>query len=303
MDLWQLDIFCKVVELKSFSQAGKTVHLSQPTVSSHIKDLETHFGCRLIDRLAREALPTRAGRLLYRYARRIIRLRDETEAALAEFKGAIKGRLTVAGSTIPGGYILPSVIGSFSRKYPEVTVSLAIGDTQKIIERILAGELELGVVGARSGDKRIRQEKLVPDEMRLVVPSDHKWSHLRRIQFSMLAGEPFVAREPGSGTLKSIQDSLQQKGFGLGDLNIIAEMGSTEAVRQAIKGNVGVSILSTTAVAEEISAGRLTAVGIDDIDLKRWFYLTCHRHRTLSPLSNAFLAFLEQVLGAPPATA
>ncbi len=90
MDLWQLNVFCKVVELKSFSKAGKTILLSQPTVSSHIKDLEDHFGCRLIDRLSKEAVPTKAGKLLYTYARRLIALRDETETALAEFQGIIK---------------------------------------------------------------------------------------------------------------------------------------------------------------------------------------------------------------------
>ena len=106
MDLWQLLIFCKVVEFKSFSKAGRAVHLSQPTVSSHIKDLEDHFDCRLIDRLAKEALPTKAGLLLYRYARRLISLRDETESAMAAFKGKVKGSLNLGGSTIPGAFVL-----------------------------------------------------------------------------------------------------------------------------------------------------------------------------------------------------
>ena len=95
MDLWQLNIFCKVVELKSFSEAGKIIHLSQPTISSHIKDLEDHFDCRLIDRLARAAEPTKAGEILYRYASRLIHLKDEAEAALAEYHGKIQGRLII----------------------------------------------------------------------------------------------------------------------------------------------------------------------------------------------------------------
>ena len=95
MDLWQLNIFCKVVELEGFSKAGKAVHLSQPTISSHIKDLEDHFECRLIDRLGKKAAPTKAGELLYNYARRLIALRDETENAMAEFHGKIKGRLVI----------------------------------------------------------------------------------------------------------------------------------------------------------------------------------------------------------------
>src|SRR5210317_422955 len=134
MDLWQLQIFCKVVDLKSFSRAGRAVHLSQPTVSSHIKDLEDHFDCRLIDRLAKEALPTKAGLLLYRYARRLISLRDETESAMAAFKGKVKGSLNLGGSTIPGAFVLPAIIAAFTACYPEVNISLSIADTRQTIE-------------------------------------------------------------------------------------------------------------------------------------------------------------------------
>jgi DNA-binding transcriptional LysR family regulator len=170
MDLWRLHIFCKVVDLKSFSRAGRAVHLSQPTVSSHIKDLEAHFDCRLIDRLAKEALPTQAGRLLYRYAKRITALRDETESAMAEFKGKVKGSLNIGGSTIPGAFVLPAMIGAFTARFPEVNVSLAIADTRQVIEAILCGDLELGVVGAVSTNNSILQTHLVEDEMCLVVP-------------------------------------------------------------------------------------------------------------------------------------
>ena len=116
MDLWQLHIFCKVVENSSFSKAGDLVHLSQPTVSSHIKDLEDHIGCRLIDRLPKKAVPTKAGQLLYTYARRLLALRNETEEALAAFQGTVKGRLILGGSTIPGAYILPRAVGLFTPK-------------------------------------------------------------------------------------------------------------------------------------------------------------------------------------------
>ena len=126
MDIWQLNIFCKVIELKSFSRAGKKIHLSQPTISNHIKALEGHFGCRLIDRLPKETVPTKAGKLLYDYARRILSLVEETETALAEFQGKIRGSLAIGGSTIPGGYILPKIVGAFSGHYPDVSISLTI---------------------------------------------------------------------------------------------------------------------------------------------------------------------------------
>lgn len=295
MDLWQLNIFCKVVELEGFSNAAKAVHLSQPTISSHIKDLENHFECQLIDRLDKKAVPTKAGELLYNYACKLISLRDETETAMADFQGKIKGRLFIGGSTIPGGYILPRLIGAFTKDYPGITISLRIGDTDQIIQDTLSGVLELGIVGAKTSDKKILQEKLIEDEMRLIVSADHKWSRKKSINLTMMCQEPFIIREHGSGTLKSIQLSLMDKGYSSERLNIIAEMGSTEAVIQGIKNKVGISILSTIAVAEELQAGTLKALTIKGLNLKRSFYITRHRHRSASPLSKAFMEFLKRV--------
>ena len=298
MDLWQLHIFCRVIEEKSFSKAGKNIHLSQPTVSSHIKDLENHFGCRLIDRLPAEAVPTKAGRLLYDYAHRLIALKDEAESALAEFQGTIKGRLLIGGSTIPGGYVLPQIIGAFHQEYPEVTVSLKIGDTEAIIGEVLSGRLELGVVGARIPDKRIFQEQLIRDKMRLIVPREHRWAAKSRIHLKMLKKEPFIVRETGSGTLQFIQKSLARAGYGIGDLNVVAEMGNTVAVIQGIKSRVGVSVLSTLAVGEELEAGGLVALKIEGFRLDRHLYLTTHRQRTPSPVGRAFIRFITETLDA-----
>ncbi len=296
MDLWQLKIFCKVVELKSFSKAGDAVHLSQPTVSSHIKDLEDHFGTRLVDRLARQAVPTKAGELLYDFAHRLIALRDKAEAVMAQFSGKIKGTLTIGGSTIPGGYLLPRIIGLFSKDYPEVRISLKVADTLEVMSQVLSGRIEAGVVGAKSNDKLLKQTAVVADEMCLVLPADHLWSRRQRIKIKELLDEPFIIREPGSGTLRSIEQQLQKRGYNIGDFKIVAEMGSTEAVRQAIKNKVGLSILSTIAVADDIQAGLLKSATVEGLNLKRNFYLTTHKQRTPSPLCSTFIEFLKQEL-------
>jgi DNA-binding transcriptional LysR family regulator len=293
MDLWQLTIFTKVVELKSFSKAGEAIHLSQPTVSSHIKDLEDHFECRLIDRLGKEALPTKAGELLYNYAKKLLFLKAETETALAQYKGKTKGHLVIGGSTIPGGYILPQIIGLFMKKYPEVTVSLEIGDTENIITGILQGKIEIGLVGARDTDKNLIQEAVIEDSMRLIVPQDHKWTNRESITPDMLEGEPFIAREHGSGTLKSLVSCLQKSGRDISLLKIAATMGNTAAVRQGIKSGMGISILSPRAVEDDLKNGALKALTIDGIDLTRNFYLTRHKSRTLSPLCTEFVEFFK----------
>ncbi len=294
MDLWQLHIFCKVVELKSFSRAGEAIHLSQPTISSHIKDLENHFNCSLIDRMGKEALPTKAGELLYQYACRLLTLRNETESAMAELLGAVKGRLIVGGSTIPGNYILPGVIGRFSGNHPGIAISLLIGDTKKIIDDCLSGAIEIGVVGAKVEDKRIYRKKLLEDEMCIILPKHHKWQKKQSITLDTLLTEPFIIREKGSGTLKSIQLHLSQRGVSIENLNIVAEMGSTTSVIQGIKNNIGISILSTIAVKEELRSGALKALKLKGLDLKRNFYLILNNQRSASPICKLFMNFISE---------
>ena len=296
MDLWQLNIFCKVVEYKSFSEAGRKIHLSQPTVSSHIKDLERQFGCRLIDRLSKEALPTKAGDLLYAYARRILAIKDEAETALAEFQGTIKGALAIGGSTIPGVYLLPRFMGAFKKIHPDVKISLRIGDTQKIIDDVLADRLEMGIVGAETKDKGIVQESLIQDQLSLVVAGEHRWADRTHVTLNALCREPFIVREKGSGTLESIQHSLSLSGNSLDAFNIVAEMGSTAAVIQGIKNQLGVSILSSIAVQDEVRAGILRTIEIQGLNLTRRFHLTRRRDRTASPLCRAFVDFIRSEL-------
>ncbi|MCB9494465.1 MAG: LysR family transcriptional regulator [Desulfobacteraceae bacterium] len=292
MDLWQLKIFCKVIELKSFSKAGKAIHLSQPTISSHIKDLESHFNCRLIDRLGKEAVPTSAGNLLYSKAKEILALKDSAEASMAEFQGSIKGRLRIGGSTIPGGYILPRFIGKFVSENKDVKITLIISDTSQIIEQIIDGELELGIVGAKSADKRIEQEPIIKDNMGVIVPKDHKWFSKNEIELKDLKSEPFIIREDGSGTKKSFINRLKEHNLLIDDFNIIAELGSTSAIIQGIKSRIGVSILSPIAVSEELSQNRLKLLPVKGVDLSRNFYLTFNKDRTPSPLMTAFKNFL-----------
>ncbi|NVM57667.1 MAG: LysR family transcriptional regulator [Desulfobacterales bacterium] len=294
MDLWRLHIFCKVVELKSFSKAAGAVYLSQPTVSSHIKDLEDHFECKLIDRLGREVAPTKAGQLLYGYAAKMIALKEDAEKALADFQGKIRGHLTIGGSTIPSGYILPPLVGKLKQAYPEVTVTLIESDTAGIIRDTVEGRVELGIVGAKSREVPLIQEKIMDDEMFLIVPAGHKWAARGSISMEELISEPFIMREHGSGTRKSIEQVLDKSGHWLDHLNVVAEMGSTEAVRQGMKAGVGVSILSECAVADEAAAGTLRKVEIKGLSFQRAFYLIVHKHRTQSPLCRTFIKFLRR---------
>lgn len=293
VDLWRLQVFCSVVEQSSFSRAATAIRLSQPTVSSHVKDLEAYFSCKLVDRLGRQAAPTKAGQLLYDYAKQLLLLKEHTENALADFQGRMVGHLTAGGSTIPGGYILPALIGRFKKTYPDIFITLIEGDSASIIQRVSQGDVELGVVGTPARQPQLAEERFMDDQMYLFVPAGHKWANERSVSAEMLTKEPFIMRETGSGTRTSIEEVLETSGYWIGDFNVVAELGSTEAVRQSIKSGVGVSILSACAFEEDVEKGTVRRIPIAEISLRRSFYLITHKQRTQSPLCQAFIGFLK----------
>ena len=294
MDLWQLHIFRKVVELASFSKAGESIHLSQPTVSSHIKDLEKHFGCPLIDRLSRCAVPTKAGELLYSNATRILAMRDEIENIMAEYQGQYRGGLRIGASTIPGGYLLPKIIGGFNRDYPNIQISLLIGDSKEIVQKVLAGNIEIGFVGAHYESPHLHETAFTNDELKLVVYPEHPWADKLSVQIQALRQEPMIVREAGSGSLHVLTSALKNKGLNLEkDFHIVAEIGNTVGIIGAIKNKVGVSILSTRAIENELKHGELVALDLQHFELHREIYLVVDQRRTRSPLARAFHHFIS----------
>ena len=295
MDIHVLELFCRIVETGSFSKAAKAAYLTQPTVSGHIKKLEGEVGVRLLDRLGHRATPTKAGDLLYRYAKRILALRQEAQQALDELKGGLKGELMLGASSIPGGYLLPPLIGRFRAQYPDISVVLKVSDSKEIIEAVIDGAYEVGAVGAQFDDGRLEYQKFAEDEMVLVVPPTHPWASRRSVRVKDLPSQPFLIRERGSGTRKIMEQALEQHNLSMGAFRVIGEMGSNEAIRQAVKTGGGIAIISKLAVASDIKHRELNAIPVAGLKLTREFYLITHRHRSRSPICNAFLTFI----GAP----
>jgi len=296
MDMRRLEVFCKVVELKSFTKAGEALLLAQPTVSEHLRTLEDILGEKLVDRLGREVLPTPAGKIFYQYARNILQMREEAIQALGQFKGNLSGRLILGASTIPGTYILPKLIGSFKSAHPAIQITLQIADTAQIVSDVLEGNVEAGVVGSKWNDRRLVMEEVFCDELVLTVVPEHPWARKGKISLEDLPQEPFIHRERGSGTRMAMSRILEDHGFDPSRLMGVAEMGSTEAVRQGIKARIGASILSREAVAEDIEQGSLAAVAIENISFLRPLYLIQRKNRQISPVGTAFLAHVRTAL-------
>jgi DNA-binding transcriptional LysR family regulator len=299
MDLRRLEIFVKVAELGSFSRAAQALSLTQPTVSEHVRSLEDELGVQLLDRLGRGASTTRAGQLLFGYAQRILALSREARQAIDQFQGRLSGELIVGGSTIPGEYVLPALIGQFKAKQADISIVLLIGDSRQVSEWVDDGRVELAVVGARPTQRSLDARELMADELVVVVPVGHPWSRRETVTLSDVQREPMVVRERGSGSRAALERALDENGTSLAAFRVVGEMGSTQAIKQAVRARVGISLISRRAVEEECRAGTMTSLKIDRLAVRRAFYLVTHRDRTRSPLGLAFLAFLESQFPGP----
>jgi DNA-binding transcriptional LysR family regulator len=294
-DLRQLEIFCKVVELRSFSKAAEAVFLTQASVSERIAGLENSIGAKLLDRIGREINPTKAGELLYNQAIRLLDLKRTARLEMENFLGLKQGEVRLGGSTIPGEYILPNKIGQFRKIYPHISVNLIISDTTETEKLVHNGDLELGVIGSKSSTKDLEYYNLWKDELVLVVNASHRWADKKVVSLDELLKEPFIMREKGSGTQKIIDETLKAAGLeGVHSLKSAARLGSSTAVKEGVKSGIGVAIISSRALETEIKSGVLKTIKIKNMPpIKRNFYLIRNKRRILSPACRAMFDFLQ----------
>jgi DNA-binding transcriptional LysR family regulator len=293
LDLHKLEIFYWVAEHKSFSQAAVLLSIRQPTVSAHVQELEKAVGGKLLYRIPGKVSLTPLGQMLAERAKNLLAFKRETVAAVEQFHGTLSGELWVGGSSIPGEYLLPQRLGEFNKKYPQVKPILRIGDSAGIIADLLDGKVEIGFVGFRSDDTRLKFEKIWDDEMVLAVPKGHPWTRRKSIEVTDLRTENFISREHGSGTLDSIHQLLAKRRQSADLLNITMQLGSTEAVKEAIMAGFGFSILSRISIRHELEEGTIAEIPVRGLKMERGFYEVFHRRRPLHPIARAFLEFLK----------
>jgi DNA-binding transcriptional LysR family regulator len=294
-ELRHLEIFCKVLELGSFSRAAGKVHLAQASVSERVANLERLVGTRLLDRMGRQVVPTKAGERLYRQAIALLEMKRAVCLDMEGFLGMRRGKISLGGSTIPGEYILPRVLGRFRKRYPDVTLSLEIADTAGVHRGVLEGGFELGVAGYRSTDSRLVHEALWEDELMLAVPADHRWAGREAITLREMRSEPLILREEGSGTQRSLEDHLRGAGGrGTEDLKISARLGTSTAVKEAVKAGLGPAFLSHHALAAELEQGSVKALRLEGPRITRRFHMVRDARRTASPLCEAMWSFLVE---------
>ncbi|ABW18743.1 selenium metabolism-associated LysR family transcriptional regulator [Alkaliphilus oremlandii] len=293
MDFRQLESFVTIIKFKSFSKAADYLFLTQPTISSHIQNLEKELNTVLINRSSKKISLTKAGEILYDYAVNIINLREKARFKLGEFKGKIVGNIEIASSTTPEQYIIPELICEFIKIYPDVTFSILHYDSSQVVEGILNGDIDFGIVGAKIQHNQLKYVELVEDELVVVTPYDESASPIQReVSLRDLLDRPWILREEGSGTRNFLDESLKSVGLDARQLQVIAHVENTEAIKQCIRRGLGISVLSKRSIEDEINYRLLDYFKIKDLDVRRKFYLVYHSQRTPSPLEIEFQRFV-----------
>jgi DNA-binding transcriptional LysR family regulator len=288
-----LQTFVEAAERGSFTAAARQLRLTQAAVSQRIQKLEMLLERPLFRRQAGKATLTDAGRKLHRYARRILDLTAEAWTEVAGTQEPSKGELSLAASSVPGEHILPHTLATFRARHPAIAVRVSVSDTDAVFHEIEQGRAHLGLVGGQGGGPHLEFRRLVCDELVLVVPKSHPWWRKKRVTVEQLVAQPLIQRERGSGSRRCLERSLERLGTAPAALNVVIELGSSEAIKEAVLEGLGVAVLSRRAVQKELRAGRLKALIVDGLTLDRDIFLIRDKRRVLPTPAQLFLDLVK----------
>ena len=290
MTLDQLRTFVTVARLKSFSRAADALNLTQPAVSTQIAALEKEYRVALFHRTTKGVGLTQAGEIVLTSAKEILRTLEETRQSLDALQGLARGKVNLGASLIAGIYVLPRILGEFKLRHPEIEINLQVEHAPKIVEQIVAHNLELGFVGEGNPIKhpQLAVKPFLNDAFLVITSRHHPWSKSKTISLPALAAQSFIASHPESATRQVIERQLASAGI---KLNIVMQMENIEMIKKAVEANLGVSIMSKFAIQQEIETRRLHALRIAKTPLHRQMYIVWHKDRRLSKAAEAFLDF------------
>src|SRR6266550_2076701 len=296
MDTRQLQAFCEVVERRSVSQAAERLGVTQPAVSLQVRALEKRLGTQLLDRSGRRVEPTEAGLRLYRGAQRLLALEEQLVAEVGLEGGEeLSGTFEIGASTGPGGIVLSQLLCEFQAVHPGLQVTLWVFDTQTIVERVAARELELGVVGAARRHRGVVFEPFFRDPVVLVCPPGHRFAG-RTLGLDELREGNLIAMQEGAGVRQLLEDELRRKGTRLRDLGVRLELGLQESVLSAVRAGHGVTFISRRSVEADLAAGTLSEARVEGLELERDVFLVRATGRVETRAARAFLDFAHDRL-------
>lgn len=290
MNFYHLRVFHTVAKRLSYSRAAEQLYISQPAVSRHVHALEKELGVKLFGQIGNRVFLTDAGRIVLDYAERVFALTEETKRGLEELEGLERGYLRLGASSTPGIYLLPPVLTRFREDYPGVEVSLYIGNSQMIEQRVLNNELDLGFVGARFLPE-LQVQPYVRDQLMLVVSPSHPFASREAVSADELEQQTVLLREAGSGSRQMLEEALSRKGI---HLRRFLELNGCEAVKRAAAAGMGIAMISGFSITCEVEHGMLKIVDIPDLRLHRELSIVSHKDVRPSVASLAFLSLVRK---------
>jgi DNA-binding transcriptional LysR family regulator len=292
-ELPHLETFAEAAERGSFTATARHFNLTQAAVSQRIQALERELGVPLFRRTGGKVELTDAGRRLHDYARRILDLHREARQGVTGRETPVAGELAIAASSVPGEHLLPALLATFGAKHPHIRVQAAVSDSAAVIGLVESGEVSVGLVGRKTDGAGLEFRHLADDRMVVVAPPGHALAKKKRVTLRQLAAHTLVVREVGSGLRHCFEKALDWAGHSLSDLRVALELGSNEAIKEAVLRGVGVAVLSTLAVRKEVAASRLIALEVEGLVCDRELFVVTDRRRGLPPPARLFVTYLE----------
>jgi DNA-binding transcriptional LysR family regulator len=302
----QLRLLTAVIERGGFSRAADALGLSQPAISHQLKALSAAVGTPVLEVIGRRVQLTQAGQLLYDHANRILAEFEAAGTSLDELRGLSRGSLRVAGDTTVGIYVLPDLLGAFHKEHPGIDVRLGVDNRHGLYDRLIASEFDFVVSGRPWDDSSVPLivRPFLANELIAIASPRHRLAGLPGIRLAELAAEPFIVREPGSGTRETVDEALHAAGL---SMRPAMELASNGAIKRAVAQDLGVSILSRYATGLETQVGLLVELSVEGFPLNRQWHLVHVRDKRLGPIDEAFLRFVEDgrwksMIGRPIST-
>lgn len=293
MELKQLESFVAVVVYKSFTEAAKQLYISQPTISTHIQALEKELETKLIVRTTKSIELTKRGTELYECAVKMLDLRD---GLLEKWRSWDEKIIRLGVSTIPSAYILPEFLPKFCKEYPEVFFQSIQSDSKGIIEGVLDGRMDVGLVGMEWEEEVLACIPFYEDELVVITPVTEHFLALRKneVPLEELFKEPMILREKGSGTKKAADQFLEKQGISKDSLKVAAYMNDPEAIKNSVAAGLGISIVSKKAAENMIREKRLLAFEFSRYTSGRKFYIIYRKDDVLKPFISTFINYIQK---------
>jgi DNA-binding transcriptional LysR family regulator len=293
MEMRHLETFVMAAQSQSFTRAAEVLGLTQAAVSQHVAALEKELRTALFDRGPRSVTLTDTGRRVYEQARKILDLVDDIHQGVGQPPPAVSGTIKIACSTVPSEWLLPELLVRFRELFPQVRESVSVSDSAAAIDAVESGAAEVGLVGELPRTANLCAKSIAQDTLTLVVAPAHEFARTKRITRDELCGQPLIVREPGSGSRRCVEQALSKAGLATTDLTVSMEVNSNEAIRAAVERGVGVSFLSTRAIAREIQDRRLIPVDVEGVQAVRDLYLITDPQRLPTRVVRVFLDFVS----------